>query len=248
MTTDIIEREAKLFEAGSYPDKEIEISEEDLDKLAASTVDVPVKLEHTDTVFDGAIGMVKSAYRKGKELFGKIHLTPAAWELIKSAGAKKLSVGIKKDKSAISEVSLVRCPRVAGAMIFSGEDVIRMDDVDFVSDAEFSSQADPEIEKLKGELADNEAQSIIDSLKREGKITPAAEVFAKAILRTDDTSTITFGDSPTPVSKIFKWFLDAQPKVVEFSELATSSEQSDEPEIFTKLGVTTKQVEQYRGR
>ena len=58
------------------------------------------------------------------------------------------------------------------------------------------------------------------------------------------------GDHPTPISEVFKWFLESQPKVIEFAELATAdpTDIDPEPEVFAKLGVTAKQVEKYRGR
>jgi hypothetical protein len=244
-----IEREAKLFQAGAYPDRGIEITEEDLDLLIEGTHDAPVRIEHTSTPFDGALGVLKSVYRKGKELFGKLCFTSAAWDLIKEANAKRLSVAIKKDKSGIAEVSLVREPRIADAAVFSTDDVVRIEESEIALDAEFSSgDGDPEVEKLRVELAEKNAQTTVDELKRAGKLAPAAEVFAKALLRSDDSSVITFGGSATPVSQVFKWFLDSQPKVIEFSELATAEADIDEPEIFAKLGVTSAQVERFRER
>lgn len=246
MTTQTIEREAKLFEAGNYPDREIEVTEEDLDKIIANTIEAPVRIEHTATPFDGAIGMLKSVYRRGKELFGKLCFTPAAWELIQAAGAKRLSVAIKKDKSGIAEVSLVREPRIADAAVFSADDVVQVGDAEFNLDP--ATVENPEVARLKQELADKEAQSIIDDLKRQGKLVPSSEIFARVILRSGDDSLITFGDQPTPVSQIFRWFLDAQPKVIEFSEIAPGESEEDEPEIFARLGITSRRVEKYRGR
>ena len=60
MTTQTIEREAKLFEAGSYPDRGIEITEEDLDRIIANASEAPIRIEHTATPFDGALGVLKS--------------------------------------------------------------------------------------------------------------------------------------------------------------------------------------------
>lgn len=247
MTTQTIEREAKLFEAGNYPDRGIEVSEEDLDRIIANTSEAPVRIEHSATPFDGALGVLKSVYRKGKELFGRLSFTQAAWELIKSANAKRLSVAILKDKSGIAEVSLVREPRVADAAVFNEGDSFRIGDTELALDAEFSVE-DCEVIRLRRELAEKEAERMIDELKRAGKLAPAAEVFARAILRSDDTSVITFGDQPTPISQVFRWFLESQPKVIEFSELAPADAASDEPEIFAKLGVTSGMVERHRGR
>lgn len=246
---DTIEREAKLFEAGSYPDRGIEITEEDLDRIAANTGEAPVRIEHADTPFDGALGVLKSVYRKGKELFGKLCFTHAAWELIKSANARRLSVAIKKDKSGIAEVSLVREPRIVDAAVFGEHEVVLASEIDLPVDDELFSAPDPEMDRLKRDLAEKDARALVDEFKRAGKLVPASEVFARALLRLEDSSVITFGDLPTPISQVFRWFLESQPKVIEFAELATADgTEGDEPEVFAKLGVTTRQVEKHRGR
>ncbi len=237
----MIEREAKLFEVGSYPDRGIEISEEDLDRIIANTSDAPLRIEHSATPFDGALGVLKSVYRKGKELFGKLCFTKAAWELVKAANARRLSVAILKDKSGISEVSLVREPRIADAAVFGDSEAVRLE-------SELCADFSGTDEVLRRELADKDAQIAIDQLKRDGKIAPAAEVFARAILRSEDSRTITFADQPTPISQVFRWFLDSQPRVIEFSELAPAGGGVEEPELFTKLGVSSNLVEKYRDR
>jgi len=251
MSDQTIEREAKLFEAGSYPDRGIEITEEDLDRIIEGTGEAPVRIEHTDTPFDGAIGFLKSVYRKGKELFGKLSFTRAAWELIASSNAKRLSVAIKKDKSGIAEVSLVREPRIADAAVFGGQDVVVFEsdlatDSEGLGEVEFADQS--EVTRLRAELADREADRVIDDLKRAGKLVPASEVFARAILRSGESSVITFAGEDTPVSDVFRMFLESQPKVIEFSELAPAAPDVDEPEVFEKLGVTSAQVERHRQR
>ena len=249
MTNQTIEREAKLFEAGNYPDRGIEITEEDLDRIIENASEAPIRIEHTATPFDGALGVLKSVYRKGRELFGRLSFTQAAWELVNAANAKRLSVAIKKDKSGIAEVSLVREPRIADAAVFGEADTIRLDGVELTLPADFADQTD-ETARLRRQLIDKEVDTCIDTLKRQGKLVPAAEVFARAILRTGDTSLITFGDHPTPVSEVFKWFLDSQPKVIEFAETAPAdpTKPENEPEVFAKLGVTSHQVEKYRAR
>ncbi|NLN75876.1 MAG: hypothetical protein GX139_06160 [Armatimonadetes bacterium] len=237
----MIEREAKLFEAGSYPDRGIEITEEDLDRIIANTSDAPLRIEHSSTPFDGALGVLKNVYRKGKELFGRLCFTKAAWELVKSANARRLSVAIVKDKSRISEVSLVREPRIADAAVFGEADCVRLD-------GELSSVFGSSDEALRREVAEKDAQIAIDQLKRSGKIAPAAEVFARAILCSQDSDTIAFADRPTPISQVFRWFLESQPKVIEFSEVAPAAGEVEEPELYAKLGVTSGLVEKYRSR
>ncbi|MBE3040409.1 MAG: hypothetical protein IMZ62_16560, partial [Chloroflexi bacterium] len=114
-----VERDAKLFEAGDYPDKELNVTEDDLDTMVANHTESPIRIEHSDTPFDGALGVLKGVYRKGKELFGKLAFTDAAWGLIKETGQRALSLGVKRDKSGIAEVSLVKEPRIADAQVFS---------------------------------------------------------------------------------------------------------------------------------
>lgn len=251
---ELIEREARLFEAGNYEDKGMEITEGDLDVMATNFAPVPVKVEHTDTPFDGSLGMLQSVYRKGKELWGKIGFQPAAWALAKAAGALKLSLAIKKDKTAIGEVSLVREPRVAGAQVFNGDAVMFSGDFDAGAAPEQSNTPDntapvkePETEvrtmsaetntqqdapptmdlatamkvlrdnvqnpdaaalfkanqdilelvktsdeevrraaesarAVQAEMQKMTANHLVEKFRREGKITPAAEVFARAIL------------------------------------------------------------------
>ncbi len=263
MTAPTVEREAKLFEAGSYPDRGIEITEEDLDRIAEGTGEAPIRVEHTATPFDGALGVLKGIYRKGRELFGKLCFTSAAWELVKSANARRLSVAILKDKSGIAEVSLVREPRIADAAVFSENEVVRLDDSELSlvqpgEQLEFdigkdvsgtSSRGTADLPSPARRGVGGEVDHLVAEFKREGKLVPASEVFARAILRAGDESVITFGDSPTPIAQVFRWFLQSQPKVIEFAELApASSDPFDEPELFRKLGVTSEMVERHRSR
>ena len=117
----LIERDAQLFEAGDYPDKGVNVTEADLDLMVANhpTEGVDLKIEHGDTPFDGFLGRVKTIWRDGLRLLGKIEMPAPAWALADYAGAKKLSVGIKPDKSGLAEVSLVKFPRVATAQMFA---------------------------------------------------------------------------------------------------------------------------------
>jgi|GEM_PF-2713039 len=118
MPDNIIERTAKLFEAGEYKDKGISVTESDIDALVAGFKEIPVKIEHSETPFDGFLGGCTKIWRKGADLMGSIGFSPEAWSLVDKADARKLSIGIKKDLSELTEVSLVKTPRVAGAAVF----------------------------------------------------------------------------------------------------------------------------------
>lgn len=255
LSDEVIEREAKLFTAGNYPDKGIEITEADLDRMAEEHKPVPIKVEHVDSPLE--LGTVMKIWRVGKDLFGKLAFTPPAWALVQSSGARKLSAAVKRDKSGLAEVSLVRQPRIAGAAIFSGDAVEFEFDIENGGEemseskvAEFSKR----IAELERELKGREVDSRIDELKRAGKLAPASEELARAILLTGDSQVVTFADgTEKPVAETFIAFLEAQPKVVEFSELAEGAkdpiEMSDaEREFYAKLGVSPESAARYRGK
>lgn len=254
MSTNTVERTAKLFSAGSYPDRGIEISEEDLDRMVDGHQPAPIRVEHTETPLQ--IGTLARIWRVGKELFGKLLFSRTAWELIRESGARGLSVAIKRDKSGLTEVSIVRSPRVPDAVLFGGDTVeftFEMEDggedMSETKVEEFSSR----ISELERQIRDREVQSQVDSLKRAGKLAPASEDLARVLLSAGDTQIVTFSDgTEKPVAQAFLEFLEAQPRVIEFSELAdgTSEEEipDDELEVYAKLGVSPEAAGKYRGR
>lgn len=254
MSTDVVETTAKLFSAGDYPDRGIEISEADLDRMAESHQPAPIKVEHTETPFK--IGRLARIWRVGKDLFGKLLFSRAAWELIRESGARGLSVAIKRDKSALTEVSIVRSSRVLDAVLFDG------DSVEFASDIEDGGEEMTEtkveefssrISDLERQLKDREVDAQVDSLKRAGKLAPASENLARVLLFAGDSQVVTFSDgAEKPVAQAFLEFLEAQPKVIEFSELADGSSEEDIPEdeleVYAKLGVSPEAAGKYRRR
>jgi len=120
------EREAMLFRAGPYPDKDLEVTEDDLDGIVTNTaMPLNIKVEHEDSPFDGFLGFVQEIYRRGAELWGRLRIPADAWALIERSGARRLSVGIAETagKLFLVEVSLVQYPRVADAAVLSYEAV-----------------------------------------------------------------------------------------------------------------------------
>jgi len=117
-SADAVERDAELFVAGEYPDKGVTISEDDLDTIVGNFTEQNVLLEHSETPLDGFFGKVKSVWRDGKRLLGKLSLDPNFWALAEKAGARKLSIGLQLDPLRLSEVSLVNAPRVSTAQMF----------------------------------------------------------------------------------------------------------------------------------
>lgn len=117
----VVERDAKLFEAGDYPDKQIAVDEADLERLEQNwSGPVPVQVEHEDTPL--RLGWLTRIWRVGRELFGRISLSHHAWGLLQESGAKRLSLGLLRGDDGkvqrIYEVSVVRYPRVADAQIY----------------------------------------------------------------------------------------------------------------------------------
>ncbi len=116
-----VEKEAKIFEAGEYPDKEITVTEDDLDAIVGNFAGAPVKVEHTDSPLD-PLGTVKSVWRNGRDLFAKLAFPKDLAAFLERRGVKKLSVALWKDPLRLAEVSLVLAPRVPSASIFGQAD------------------------------------------------------------------------------------------------------------------------------
>ncbi len=113
-----VERTARLFEAGRYPDRRLDIGPGELDAIAgAFSSPAPVLVEHLDGPL--RLGWLTRVWREGTALFGRLVFSRAAWELMRECGARALSLGLERDSLRIREVSLVSRPRVAGARVFS---------------------------------------------------------------------------------------------------------------------------------
>ncbi len=148
-----VERQAKLFEAGEYPDKGITVSPEDLRRMEAQfDLPVPVLIEHSSNPLE--LGYLTAVRAEGQELFGTIALTPEADALIQRSGATSLSLGLSPDLIEIREVSLVRNPRIASAKLFHSGFLVPLLD----------------------------AQAKARELEAAGKITPAQIPFVEALL------------------------------------------------------------------
>lgn len=116
--TDAVVREARLMVAGNYPDKRVRIGDAELDALAQLEQPVPIFVEHKPTLL---LGWLKEVWRKGKELWGRLHFKPHAHRLIEEADLRGLSVGIIRAPMRLAEVSITTAPRVPGAQLFSDD-------------------------------------------------------------------------------------------------------------------------------
>ena len=280
-----VEKDAKLFEAGNYEDKGIEVTEADLERIAEFTqadLPLPIRVEHSEGPLH--LGVLAKVWRKGSELLGRLVFTKQAWELVRSCGARKISIALRRDKNGIAEVSLVSHPRIADAVVFGRGEAfaqemagdhfdrranasptyhifsseIETEDEQMPDDGkevEFSkrlAERDGKIARLEHEVREMAVDDRLRRFKEQGKLAPAAVPFARAILLAGDEQLVTFSQDgeevKKPISEVFVEFLSAQPKVVEFSELAPAPERgaadfTDEDErLFARLGITGEQV------
>lgn len=314
MSDETVIRPARLLRTGEYPDKQLVITEDDLEAYAAenSGGGIPLKVEHTDTIFDGVLGVVKRVWREGQELLGELEIPKALWELVKSLPSRGLSCGLLKNPHKILEVSLVRAPRVPDAAMLAADTIfVECGELDITEEVEKMAEeqvaatpveeignvatqiremaafANPETGKLKevaetiteavtatrmsaaaahkqlaevvSALQRSQADTLIDEYKRLGKISPAAEPFARAILsqkpiapRTDGEGVVELSDGTRKhIVDCFIAFLDAMPSRV-FGEYPVGDKPtklSAEQEAFArKLGVDPETVLKYLDR
>jgi len=197
-----IERRAKLFEAGDYPDKGVLVTTDHLrqwsDRFRGR---VPVLIEHAESPLE--IGFLAELEAIGAELFGTLHLTPEANALIERSGARSLSLGISADLSEIREVSLVRNPRVPTAQLFA--DGMRWFEgvVEIQPEPHFDFRA--EYDRLLAERRAAEADRRVDDLLRDGYATPAQAPMLRSLLAT--AGEVSFGDSGVPVATLVERLL-----------------------------------------
>lgn len=208
--TDWVERRAKLFETGDYPDKGVSIAAADLKALCAAFGEpVPVLIEHADSPFE--LGYLTAVEAMGAELFGTIALTSEANALVERSGARSLSIGLAPDLTSIREVSLVRNPRIASAQLYS--DGPRFE-------VEWSARDDWErkFRALERDQAERDADRQIAEWMAEGRLTPAQRPFAKALLTSDGI--VAFDGERRPVASLLRSLVDRQPGHAMFGERA----------------------------
>ena len=208
------ERDAKLLEVGAYPDKGLTVTEADLDGIVArfAADGAPIKVEHMDTPLD-PLGRVQKVWRDGNALMAKLLFPEDLAGFLRRRGVQKLSVGLSREKIGLglAEVSLVLKPRVAAAAMFSGDD------------------KDAEIVRLRAELSAREVNAQIGLLKAAGRVVPATETLARALLSVPGETLITLSEGANePVTAVFLKFLEAQPPVVKFGETAGGTTEPQE--------------------
>jgi hypothetical protein len=282
----MIEREAKLFEAGDYPDRDITFTGADLDAVIAGFKvgqKIPIKIGHSDTPFDGLLGQVTRLWRVGSSLMGTLSFPEHVWDFLEKMNTKKLSVGFDRLSRRIKEVSIVSHPRILTARVFSdtvsGNVVFedKWDDVrggaklnEFSAEVVTLMKAEREAGRAEGQAAAetqfearvssiarenaemkrlsalDEADKKILGWKAEGKLTPAAEKYAQAIL-VDGNAEVTFSDGGhMKVSESFVQFMLHQSAMLNMvkgtPEVPADTTSEIDKQVYALLGVTPEQV------
>lgn len=220
-----VEREAKLFEAGSYPDKGLEVSEEQLQALVDGFVTpVPLVVEHHSNGWQ--IGVLKALWRRGKELFGRLALLPEAEALLKRLGISGISVAVTPDVRRIVEVSVTTTPRVADARLMSAEGLAFSGEIVWTEVTRMEQEMEAlrqRAEAAEFALRERQVEEALQRWQRLGKLTPAAREMAKTLLL-QGTQAVQFAGSSASVAEVFARFVEALPPMVTFGELAPVNE------------------------
>jgi hypothetical protein len=117
---DYVIRKGKLFEAGSYPDKQFEATIEDLVVASHTFIPVDNDLEHMPTILDGKLGTLMSVTlsEDNSELYGEVEIPRWLHEAIGDAPIKT-SLTWDRDSMSIVGNALVIEPRVSDAAIMT---------------------------------------------------------------------------------------------------------------------------------
>lgn len=244
-----VEREAKLLEAGSYPDKGLEVREEQLQMIVESfTAPVPVMVEHLPHGWQ--IGVLKQLWRRGKELFGRLAILPEAEALLKRLGIRGISVAVTPDVKRIVEVSVTATPRVADARLMSAQAVSFCGEILWTEVTKMEQEMEAlrqRAEAAEFALRERQVEEALQRWQRQGKMTPAVREMAKALLL-KGTQTVQFRDADISVAEIFARFVEALPPVVHFGEHAPVGEEETllnaEEEAFLRRHWSDVPVEQ----
>lgn len=107
----------KVFECGEYPDKNFSLTEEEADEAIANFSPVSNDLEHKNTVLDGQLGQLRSVWRKGKELYGKVAVPDWFYNQVKGSKPLKVSLAWNKGQKRIVGNALTLNPRIKDAQL-----------------------------------------------------------------------------------------------------------------------------------
>jgi hypothetical protein len=212
-----IYRDAKLIEAGVYPDKGVAITEAHLEELVrAFRAPAPILVEHHPSPL--LLGWLVRVWRRGDALFGRLALFPEADALLRRLRLRGLSVGLSRDLRRLLEVSVTASPRVPSAQLFhtapNPQEVIRLESVEIL---------EARIRELEAELRRREVREQVQQWSLRGQLPPALAPLAEAILLQGDAP-VQFSGATTSVAELFRQFVNSLPPQNLLAELAPTPE------------------------
>lgn len=222
-------RDAKLIEAGVYPDKGVTLTEAHLEGLVRTfRAPVPILVEHRSSPL--LLGWLVRVWRRGDALFGRLALFPEADTLLRRLRLRGLSVGLSRDCRRLLEVSITANPRIPSARLFHAapnpQEVIRLERVEIRESAtEMSHQEmlESRIRALEAELRRREVREQVQQWSLRGQLPPALAPIAETILLQGDAP-VQFSGATTSIAELFRQFVNSLPPQNLLAEIAPMPE------------------------
>lgn len=116
---DHILRTGKLFEAGSYDDKDFSMTEEELEGVVASysAGSASMNIEHKKSVLDGQLGNIRRVWRQGKDLLAEFAVP--RWLDTAAGAALKVSAEFDRATKNLTGAAWTINPRVTDAALMA---------------------------------------------------------------------------------------------------------------------------------
>lgn len=219
MRTDWVFRQAKLLEAGAYPDKQVVLTRRHLQQIVRHfRAPVPIFVEHCPSPV--LLGWVQKVWVEGDSLYGLLTLFPEADTLLRRLRVRGLSVGLSPALNTLHEVSVTGNPRVASAQLFAQtKEAQSMTNLPADWNPEtpeceiaHESALTERIRALEAQLRQFQAQAQVERWVPEGRIAPVQAPLAEALLMSDDTLAVRFHGQEQSVSALFHQFVESLPK------------------------------------
>ncbi len=196
----MVKRIAKLFEAGHYPERGLQIEPQQISQIVQQfQAPIPITVEHLGGQW--RLGELVEVWPHGEELLGRLELSTEADALLQRLGIFGLSVGLDPGCERLLELSVTEAPRVPDARIFRKQQ-------DRIFGGEILMESTHELLHVDRQL---------EQWLQQGRITPAAEPFARALLEMGET--MQFREGQNSVAALFSQFVSAMPQAVVFGEL-----------------------------
>lgn len=228
-----IERDALVFQAGRYDDKDMEVTEADLDRMVKAHQPAPIGYEHAGGKL--RFGWLTKIWRQGKDLFGRLSFSPQAFATAQECGLNKLSVTLPRDKARLLGVDLVEAPRVADAAFEFAAVGFNIADIDSKPESEVIQMAEETTQTTEVKVEPAELAKAIETIARAKALTPEvqSEVFSKVNEMTEYTQSAQ------------REVLEAAKKFEAFAEATQTQRAEGTIAQFKMQGKISKAVEHY---